>query len=116
MLKPWEQRSPEANTTASNCIKAAIEAVHILESMEARAMLYEAYAFTVDVLVMAATSLLVIELMPPGDTLAAYAKLSSWKAKALLEKLAVQNCTAARSLEGLAVGALKFSCLFISLV
>ena len=66
-------------------------------------MLYEAYAFTIDVLVMAATSLLVVDLMPPGDTLAAYAKVSSLKAKVLLEKLALQNCAAARSLDGLAV-------------
>ena len=71
--------------------------------MDARAMLDEAYAFTIDVLVMAATSLLVVNLMPPGDTLATYAKVSSWKAKALLEKLALQNCTAAHSLDGLAV-------------
>lgn len=74
--------------------------------MDARAMLDEAYAFTVDVLVMAATSLLVVELIPPGDTLAAYAKVSSWKAKALLEKLASQNRTAAQSLDGLAVSIL----------
>ena len=76
--------------------------------MDARAMLYEAYAFTIDVLVMAATSLLVVDLMPPGDTLAAYAKVSSLKAKALLEKLALQNCAAARSLDGLAVSMLNF--------
>jgi hypothetical protein len=75
-------------------------------------MLYEAYAFTIDVLVMAATSLLVIELMPLGDTLAAYAKSSSWKAKALLEKLALQDCTAARSLESLAVSIPEIFVLF----
>lgn len=84
-------------------MKAAIEAVHIAEMMEARDMLYEAYAFTNDVIAMAATSLLVVELMPPGDTLVTHAKSSSWKAKAVLEKLALRSCTAARCLESLLV-------------
>ena len=103
ITKPWEQRSPSANTAASICVKAAIEAVHIAEMMEARDMLYEAYAFTNDVIAMAATSLLVVELMPPGDTLVTHAKSSSWKAKAVLEKLALRSCTAARCLESLLV-------------
>lgn len=103
VTKPWEQRSPSANTAASTCVKAAIEAVHIAEMMEAHGILYEAYAFTIDIIAMAATSLLVVELIPPGDLLASHAKKSSWKAKALLENLALRSCAAARCLDSLLV-------------
>ena len=103
VTKPWEQRSPSANTAASTCVKAAIETIHIAESMEARGILYEAYAFTIDVIAMAATSLLVVELMPPGDALADHAKRNSWKAYALLETLALRSCAAARYLDSLLV-------------
>jgi hypothetical protein len=74
--------------------------------MYTQAMLYEAYALTNDVIAMAATSLLVVELMPPGDAgdiLAAHAKSSSWKAKAILESLASRSCAAARCLDSLNV-------------
>jgi hypothetical protein len=103
VTKPWEQRSPSANTAASTCVKAAIETIHIAEIMEAQGTLYEAYAFTIDVIAMAATSLLVVELMPPGDALADHAKRNSWKALALLETLATRSCAAVRCLDSLLV-------------
>ena len=106
ITKSWEQRGPSANTAASICVKAAIETIRVAEMMDARGILYEAYAFTNDVIAMAATSLLVVELMPPGDAgdaLAAHAKSSSWKAKAILESLASRSCAAARCLDSLNV-------------
>jgi hypothetical protein len=48
-------------------VDAAVEAICIAEMMAERDMLNEAYALTVDVLVMAATSLLVVELGAPDD-------------------------------------------------
>lgn len=46
---------------------AAIQAICIAETMAERDMLNEPYALTVDVLVMAATSLLVVELGAHDD-------------------------------------------------
>jgi hypothetical protein len=89
------------------CVEAAIKAVHVAHAMETQGVLYEACALTVDTVVMAATSLLVVELGARGDALANRAKSSSGKAKALLENLALRNCSAARCLESLSVG--KFS-------
>lgn len=103
VLKPWKQRNPNANIAATKCVESAIEAVHIAEAMEARGLLHEAYAFTIDVVVMAATSLLVTELGASNDALTVRAKDSSKKAKALLEMLALKNCAAARCLDSLAV-------------
>lgn len=82
-------------------MKAAIEAVHIAEMMEAQNILYEAYAFTVDVIAMAATSLLVAELIPPGDLLASHAKrvvgrrrhsLKTWRCGAALQRVVWTRC------------------------
>lgn len=72
--------------------------------MDSRAMLYEAYAFTVDVVAMAATVLLFTERCAPGDDLAVRARASSGRAHTLLQTLAQQNCAAARCLESLTVG------------
>jgi hypothetical protein len=109
ILKPFEQRSPSANSAALRCVEAAIEAIRIADAMEAQGMLYEAYAITVDIFAMAATSLLVVELGAPGDVLATRAKSSSSNAKSLLENLASRNCSAARCLESLTVSSSLFS-------
>lgn len=89
-------------------MKAAIETAHIAETMEALGMLYVAYALTIDVIAMAATSLLVVELMPLGDILAGHAKRSSWKAHALLQNLALWNCAATRCMDSLLVSTTQF--------
>lgn len=88
---------------ASKCVEGAIDAVCIAEAMSAQGMLCEAYALTVDVIAIAATTLLVVELGAPGGMLAARAKSSSRKAKVLLEILARHNCSAARCLDSLTV-------------
>jgi hypothetical protein len=85
------------------CMEAAIEAVRLAEVMDTQGILYEAYAFTVDLAATAATSLLVIELGAPGDVSVARVRSSSKKAKVLLESLALRNCAAARCLESLIV-------------
>jgi hypothetical protein len=85
------------------CMEAAIEAVRLAEVMDAQGILYEAYAFTVDLVAMAATSLLVVELGTPGDVSVSRVGSSSRKAKVLLESLALKNCAAARCLESLMV-------------
>jgi hypothetical protein len=85
------------------CMEAAIDAVRLAEVMDAQSILYEAYAFTVDLVAMAATSLLVIELGASGDVMVARVRSSSRKAKVLLESLALKNCAAARCLESLIV-------------
>jgi hypothetical protein len=84
-------------------MEAAIEAVRLAEVMDTQGILYEAYAFTVGLVAMAATSLLVIELGAPGDVSVARVRSSSKKAKVLLESLALRNCAAARCLESLIV-------------
>jgi hypothetical protein len=103
ILKPSEQRSSSADAAALRCVEAAIETVRLAEAMEDQGMLYEAYAFTIDLIAMASTSLLVVELGAPGDVSVARVKPSSKKAKMLLERLALRNCAAARCLESLTV-------------
>lgn len=82
---------------------AAIEAVCIAETMAEREMFSEAYALTVDVLAMAATSLLVVELGAADDGVADRVRESSQKAKTLLETLSQKSCSAAGCLESLKV-------------
>lgn len=91
---------------ASRCVEGAIDAVCIAETMSAQGILYEAYPLTIDVLVMAATTLLVVELGAPDDMLAVRAKGSSRKAKELLETLARKNFSACRCLGTLIVSIL----------
>lgn len=107
ILKPWEERNPSVQTAVTRCVEAAMEAVAIAEAMESRGMFREAYALTVDILAMAATSLLVVELGAPGDYMADRARMYSKKANVLLEILARQSCAAARCLESLNVSASK---------
>jgi hypothetical protein len=109
ILKPCEQRSPSANSAALRCVEAAIETVRLAEVMETQGVLYEAYAFTIDLIAMASTSLLVVELGAPGDLSIARVKSSSKNAKMLLERLALRNCAAARCLESLTVSIIHLS-------
>ena len=85
---------------------AAVEAICIAEKMAERDMFNEAYALTVDVLVMAATSLLVVELGTPDDGAPDRVRESSRKAKMLLEALSQKSCSAAGCLESLKVSPL----------
>ncbi|KAL1581737.1 hypothetical protein WHR41_09427 [Cladosporium halotolerans] len=101
ILKPMEHRSSSADMAASRCVEGAIDAVCIAETMRDQKILYEAYPLTIDVLVMAATTLLVVELGAPDDMLAVRAKGSSRKAKELLETLASKNSSASRCLGAL---------------
>lgn len=85
---------------------AAVEAICIAEIMTERDMFNEAYALTVDVLVMAATSLLVVELGAPDDGVSDCVRESSRKAQTLLEALSQKSCSAAGCLESLKVSPL----------
>jgi hypothetical protein len=103
VVKPHESRKPNAYAYGWKCVDAAMEAVSIAEAMAERGVLYEAYSLTVDVVVMAATALLVVELGAPDNGMADRVQESSRKAKTLLETLARKNCAAARCLESLKV-------------
>ncbi|KAM0724329.1 hypothetical protein Q7P37_000211 [Cladosporium fusiforme] len=103
ITKPLDQRTSSANTAVSKCVEAAIETVSIAKTLEIKRMLYEGYAFAVDVVAMAAISLLVVELGAPDDALAITAASSSRKAKVLLEVLALRSCSAAQCLTSLTV-------------
>lgn len=85
---------------------AAIQAICIAERMAERGMLNEGYALTVDVLVMAATSLLVVELGAHDDGVTDRVRKSSRKARRLLEILSQKSCSAAGCLESLRVSPL----------
>ena len=100
-----EAQNPNAYACGSKCIEAAIEAVHIADALQARGMLNEAYALTMDVLAMAAISLLVVELGAPtnGNCVVDVVKRASRHAKTLLDALAKTNITAAQCLESLMV-------------
>lgn len=74
--------------------------------MAERNMLNEAYALTVEVLVMAATSLLVVELGAHADGVIDRVRKSSRKARQLLETLSRESCSAAGCLESLRVSPL----------
>ena len=85
VAKPWQSRSPNAYACGSKCVEAAIQAVRTAEALDIRGMLNEAYALTVDVLAIAATTLLVVELGAPNDGRAETVVRTSRTAKALLE-------------------------------
>lgn len=105
IAKPWQGRSPNAYACGLKCIEASIQAVRTAEALDIRGMLNEAYSLTVDVLAMAATTLLLVELGAPDSGTAETARRTSGKAKALLEGLAQKNSTAAQCLESLTVSA-----------
>lgn len=102
---PWEARKAHAYACGSKCVDFAIQAVRIAQALDARGMLNEAYPLTVDVLAIAATTLLVVELRAPKDVAAEIPRKTSRSAKTLLEGLAQHNNAAARCLESLLVGA-----------
>ena len=66
-------------------------------------MFNEAYALTVDVLAIAAITLLIVELSAPNDGTVDTVRRTGRNAKSLLEGLAQKNRTAARCLESLTV-------------
>ena len=103
VAKPWQSRSSNAYACRSKCVEAAIKAVRTAEELDRRRMLNEAYALTVDVLAIAATSLLVVELGAPDDDMAETVVRTSKTAKTLLEGLAEKNSTTAQCLESLIV-------------
>lgn len=80
-----------------------MDAVRIAETMAERGILHEAYSLTVDVLVMAATVLLVVELGAPDNDMADRVRESSRKTKTLLETLGRKNRAASKCLESLKV-------------
>lgn len=99
----FKERSRSPHDAVASCVGAAVDAVAIANAMDGRAMLYEAYALTVEVLTMAATVLSFVETCEPGDELAARARVSNSQARVLLETLARQSCAAALCLESLNV-------------
>ena len=86
-VKPHGSRKPNAYAYGWKCVDAAIDAICIAEAMAEQNMLSEAYALTVDVLVMAATTLLVVELGDPDNCMADRVRESSRKAENLLRTL-----------------------------
>lgn len=111
IAQPQRFNSPNAYAYGSKCVEAAISAVRTAEELDDRMMLDEAYALTIDVLAMAATTLLVVELGSPLDETARVVRTSSATAKALLEKLAPSNAAAAKCLESLKVPLISSLCL-----
>jgi hypothetical protein len=103
VVKPRGTRKPNAYAYGWKCVDAAMDAVCIAEAMAEQDMLHEAYTLTIDVLVMAATALLVVELGDPDNGMADRVRKSSRKAKTLLETLGPKNCSAAVCLESLLV-------------
>lgn len=103
VAKTLEDRSPNAYACGSKCIEVAIQAVRTAEALDIRGLLNEAYPLTVDVLAIAATCLLVVELGAPSDITADTVRRTSKNAKTLLQGLALRNSTAAQCLESLAV-------------
>lgn len=104
----WDANS---ETYATGCIKAALQAVRIAEALSIRGLLHEAYPLTIDVLVMAAISLLVAQLgaSPLTDDGTHTIEDASRTARALLAGLALKNSTAAQCWESLQVGAVVWS-------
>jgi hypothetical protein len=107
-VKPHGSRKPNAYAYGWKCVDAAIDAICVAEAMAEQNMLSEAYALTVDVLVMAATTLLVVELGDPDNCMADRVRESSRKAENLLRTLSHQNCSAAGCLESLKVSLVSF--------
>jgi hypothetical protein len=99
---PWEPRKANAYASGSKCVEAAVQAVRIAQGLDAQGMLNEAYALTVDVLALAATTLLAVELRAP-EHIAAKVLRTSRHSKALMEGLAQHSNAAARCLESLMV-------------
>lgn len=103
VAKHWETRNPNAYACGSKCVEAAIQTVRTAEALNVRGMFNEAWPLTVDVLAIAATSLLVVELGAPEDDTVETVIGTSRNAKTLLEGLAQKNSTAAQCLESLTV-------------
>jgi hypothetical protein len=103
VVKPRGTRKPNAYAYGWKCVDAAMNAVCIAEAMAEQDMLHEAYTLTLDVLVMAATALLVVELGDPDNGMADRVRKSSRKAKTLLKTLGPKNRSAAVCLESLMV-------------
>ena len=103
VVKPRGSRKPNAYAYGWKCVDAAMEAVSIAEIMAEHGILHEAYTLTVDVLAMASTALLVVQLGAPDNGMADRVRESSRKAKTLLEILGRKNCAASVCLESLKV-------------
>ena len=106
VAQPHESHSPLAYAYGSKCVEAAISAVRTAKALDDREILHEAYCLTVDVLAMAATTLLVVGLGSPDESTAEAVRESRMTSKALLEKLALKNASAAKCLESLIVSPL----------
>jgi hypothetical protein len=103
VAQPQDSHSAFAYAYGSKCVEAAVSAVWTAQELDKRGMLDEAWCLTVDVLAMAATTLLVVGLGSPLETTAGSVGDSSSAAKVLMEKLARRNASAAKCLESLTV-------------
>jgi hypothetical protein len=95
-VKPHGSRKPNAYAYGWKCVDAAIDAICVAEAMAEQNM------------VMAATTLLVVELGDPDNCMADRVRESSRKAENLLRTLSHQNCSAAGCLESLKVSLVSF--------
>jgi len=107
VAQPQTSHGTIASASGSKCVEAAISAVRTANELDEREIFHEAWCLTVDVLAMAATTLLVVRLGSPIESTAKAVKESSISAKALLEKLACKNASAAKCLESLTVSSNK---------
>ncbi len=103
IAQPSERRKPNAYACGLKCVDAAVLAVLTVETLGAHGMLYEAHALTVDILTMAATALLVVELGDPEGSLRVRVHNTSNIARVLLGGLAQTNSAAYQCLESLLV-------------
>lgn len=103
VAKPPEGRNPHAFACGTKCVEAAIQAVQTADVLASRGALDAAYCLTVDVLAMAALTLLVVELGAPTYIAADAVANASRTAKTLFESLAEKSSTAAGCLESLMV-------------
>ena len=88
------------------CVEAAIQTVQTAGMLDARSTPYEPFAFTTDVLAIAALTLLVVELGAPTYIALDAVKWASMNAKKLLRSLAQKNGAAVQCLESLMVSAI----------
>ena len=98
-----EDRDPNGFACGTKSVDAAVQAVTIAEAFELRLELHEAYCLTVDILVMAAITLLVVELGAPTYPAVAAVRSASRSAQKLLESLAPSSTAAAQCLDSLMV-------------
>lgn len=100
-----QEAQANAHVDGITCVVAATQAVRIAQILSTRGLLNEAYALTVDILVLAATTLLAVECRAPKGVSTDMLRRTSHSARSLLEGLAQHSDAAEQCLESLLVSA-----------